>query len=159
MKIRIIAIGKIKEKFFKQGIAEYEKRMQSYLPVEIIELKDEPAGDNLSEAEKEMVLAKEGERILNKIGERDYVINLAIEGKKMDSEEFSAFLFQRAMEGVSNVDIVIGGSFGLSDTVKKRGNQNISFSDMTFPHQLMRLILMEQLYRACRIEHGHSYHK
>lgn len=159
MKIRIIAVGKVKEKFMRQGIEEYQKRMNNYLPLEIIECKDEATGENPSEAESKQILEREGKRILERIGERDYVITLAIDGKMMDSVKFSEFIFQQAMNGTSNLVFVIGGSIGLSKQVMERGNTSISFSKMTFPHQLMRMILMEQIYRACRIEKGHAYHK
>lgn len=159
MKIRIIAVGKVKEKFMRQGIEEYQKRMRNYLPLEIIEVRDEATAESLSELEEKMVRDKEGKRILEKIGDRDRVVVLAIKGKTMDSVQFSRYIYRQAMEGVSNLVFIIGGSLGLSEEVMKRGNQSLSFSPMTFPHQLMRLILMEQVYRACRIEAGHAYHK
>lgn len=159
MKIRIIAVGKVKEKFMRQGIEEYQKRMGTYLPLEIIEVRDEAAAESLSDLEEKKVKDKEGARILEKIGPRDRVVVLAIGGKSLDSVQFSKFIFDQALEGVSNLVFVIGGSLGLSEEVMKRGDFSLSFSSMTFPHQLMRLILMEQVYRACRIEAGHAYHK
>lgn len=159
MKLRIIAVGKIKEKFMRQGIEEYQKRMKNYLQVDIIEIKDEPVGENLSLSQQKQALDREGKKILNKIDSRDLVVTLAIEGKSMDSVKFSEFIFAQALKGTSRMVFVIGGSLGLGQEVIDRGDFSISFSQMTFPHQLMRLILMEQIYRACRIEKGHTYHK
>jgi len=157
--ISIITIGKLKEKYLKQGISEYLKRLSTYAKVEVIELSDEKAPENLSEAEMEQVKQKEGERILAKISDDTHVIALAIEGKLKSSEELAKDLDQLATYGKSKVAFIIGGSLGLSDQVMKRSNAALSFSRMTFPHQLMRLILLEQVYRAFRINRGEPYHK
>ncbi|WP_336883492.1 23S rRNA (pseudouridine(1915)-N(3))-methyltransferase RlmH [Priestia koreensis] len=159
MNISIITIGKLKEKYLKQGISEYLKRLSTYAKVEVIELSDEKAPENLSEAEMEQVKQKEGERILAKISDDTHVIALAIEGKLKSSEELAKDLDQLATYGKSKVAFIIGGSLGLSDQVMKRSNVALSFSRMTFPHQLMRLILLEQVYRAFRINRGEPYHK
>ncbi len=159
MNISIITIGKLKEKYLKQGIDEYLKRLSSYAKMEIIELPDEKAPENLSEIEMEQVKEKEGERILSKISDDTYVIALAIEGKMKSSEQLAKDLDQLATYGKSKVAFVIGGSLGLSSAVMKRSNDALSFSKMTFPHQLMRLILLEQVYRAFRINRGEPYHK
>ncbi|PMC35517.1 23S rRNA (pseudouridine(1915)-N(3))-methyltransferase RlmH [Bacillus sp. UMB0899] len=159
MNISIITIGKLKEKYLKQGIDEYLKRLSSYAKMEVIELPDEKAPENLSEIEMEQVKEKEGERILSKISDDTYVIALAIEGKMKSSEQLAKDLDQLATYGKSKVAFVIGGSLGLSSAVMKRANDSLSFSKMTFPHQLMRLILLEQVYRAFRINRGEPYHK
>lgn len=145
MNISIITIGKLKEKYLKQGIQEYLKRLSSYAKVEIIELADEKAPENLSESEMEQVKQKEGERILAKISDDTYVIALAINGKQKSSEELAKEIDSLATYGKSKVAFVIGGSLGLSSEVMKRSNAALSFSKMTFPHQLMRLVLVEQI--------------
>jgi len=157
--ISIISIGKLKEKYLKQGIAEYLKRLSAYAKVEVIELPDEKAPENLSEAEMLIVKEKEGIRILDKISDDTHVIALAIEGKQKSSEEFAASLDHLATYGKSKVAFIIGGSLGLSSEVMKRSNESLSFSKMTLPHQLMRLVLLEQVYRAFRINRGEPYHK
>ncbi|MFD3450535.1 23S rRNA (pseudouridine(1915)-N(3))-methyltransferase RlmH [Microbacteriaceae bacterium 4G12] len=159
MNISIISIGKLKEKYLKQGIDEYTKRLSSYAKIELIELPDEKAPENLSAAEMEIVKEKEGIRILEKIADDAHVIALAIEGKMKSSEELAKELDRLATYGKSKVVFVIGGSLGLSRDVMKRANDALSFSKMTFPHQLMRLILLEQVYRAFRINRGEPYHK
>ena len=160
MKIKIIAVGKIKEKFYKQALEEYLKRMTPYNDIEIIEVPDQPAGENLSEKEIEQVKDKEGEKILKKIGETDYVVSLEILGKQKTSEEFADFIKEEMQEGNGrDLVFIIGGSNGLSKQVSQRANQKQSFSKMTYPHQLMRVILTEQIYRAFRIINGHPYHK
>jgi 23S rRNA (pseudouridine1915-N3)-methyltransferase len=159
MNIKIICVGKLKEKYLKLGIDEYRKRLQNYAKLEIIELPDEKAPENLSEQETEQVKQKEGERILAKITDDIYVIALAIEGKMKSSEELAKDLDHLATYGKSNLAFIIGGSLGLSKEVMKRANEWLSFSKMTFPHQLMRLILLEQLYRAFKINRGEPYHK
>ena len=160
MDIKIIAVGKIKEKFYKEALDEYQKRMQAYNKIEIIEVNDEQAPENLSEKEIEQVKEKEGERILGKIEDSDYVVSLEILGKQMDSVEFANFIENEMQEGFGrNLVFVIGGSNGLSKEVSKRSNYKLSFSKMTFPHQLMRVILLEQIYRGFRIINGHPYHK
>jgi 23S rRNA (pseudouridine1915-N3)-methyltransferase len=157
--ISIITIGKLKEKYLKQGIQEYLKRLSSYAKVEIIELADEKAPENLSESEMEQVKQKEGERILAKISDDTHVIALAINGKQKSSEELAKEIDSLATYGKSKVAFVIGGSLGLSSEVMKRSNAALSFSKMTFPHQLMRLVLVEQIYRAFRIIRNEPYHK
>ncbi|MDP4106164.1 MAG: 23S rRNA (pseudouridine(1915)-N(3))-methyltransferase RlmH [Bacillota bacterium] len=159
MNISIVTVGKLKEKYLKQGIEEYLKRLTSYAKVEIIEVADEKAPEELSELEMEQVKQKEGERILAKISNDAHVIALAINGKMQSSEELADSLDKLATYGKSKLAFVIGGSLGLSDEVLKRSNDQLSFSKMTFPHQLMRLILVEQIYRAFRINRGEPYHK
>lgn len=157
--ISIVTVGKLKEKYLKQGIEEYLKRLGSYAKVEVIEVPDEKAPEELSETEMIQVKQKEGERILAKIGLDTYVIALAINGKLKSSEELADTLDKLATYGKSKIAFVIGGSLGVSDEVLKRADEQLSFSKMTFPHQLMRLILVEQIYRAFRINRGEPYHK
>ncbi len=159
MNISFVTVGKLKEKYLKQGMAEYVKRLSAYCKIDIIEVADEKAPEELSDAEMEMVKKKEGQRILSKISPDAYVIALAIEGKQYSSEEFASFLEKLATHGRSKIVFVIGGSLGLSGDVLKRADMRLSFSKMTFPHQLMRLILAEQVYRAFRIMKGQPYHK
>ncbi|KRN61113.1 rRNA large subunit methyltransferase [Carnobacterium maltaromaticum DSM 20342] len=152
-------MGKLKEKYLKMGIDEYTKRLGAYCKIELIEVPDEKAPEKLSEAEMLQVKEKEGERILAKIPENAYVFALAIEGKQRTSEEFSKEIEQLGIQGKSNLVFVIGGSLGLSQAVMKRSNTPISFGKMTLPHQLMRLVLVEQVYRGFRIMKGEPYHK
>lgn len=159
MKVKIIAVGKLKEKYLKDGIAEYGKRMSRFAKFEIVELPDEKTPDNASEAQNHQIMEKEGDRILAKISERDYVIVLAIEGKQFPSEEFSKIIAYANLRGYSDIVFVIGGSLGLADKVKKRANLKMSFGLLTLPHQLMRLVLAEQIYRAFMIQQGSPYHK
>jgi len=157
--ISIITVGKLKEKYLRQGIEEYLKRLTAYAKVEMVEVADEKAPEELSELEMLQVKQKEGERILSKISQDTFVIALAIQGKLQSSEELAKNLDQLATYGKSKIAFVIGGSLGLSDEVIKRSNEQLSFSRMTFPHQLMRLILVEQIYRAFRINRNEPYHK
>ncbi|PLS35202.1 23S rRNA (pseudouridine(1915)-N(3))-methyltransferase RlmH [Carnobacterium maltaromaticum] len=159
MNIKIITVGKLKEKYLKMGIDEYTKRLGAYCKIELIEVPDEKAPEKLSEAEMLQVKEKEGERILAKIPENAYVFALAIEGKQRTSEEFSKEIEQLGIQGKSNLVFIIGGSLGLSQAVMKRSNTPISFGKMTLPHQLMRLVLVEQVYRGFRIMKGEPYHK
>lgn len=159
MKVKIIAVGKLKEKYLKDGIAEYGKRMSRFAKFEIVELADEKTPDNASAAQNQQIMEKEGERILAKISERDYVIALAIEGKQLSSEAFSQVIADATLRGYSDIVFVIGGSLGLADKVKKRANLRLSFGLLTLPHQLMRLVLSEQIYRAFMIQQGSPYHK
>ncbi|WP_156855377.1 23S rRNA (pseudouridine(1915)-N(3))-methyltransferase RlmH [Oceanobacillus sp. AG] len=159
MKITIISVGKLKEKYLKQGIQEYLKRLSSYADVSIVELADEKAPETMSEAEMETVKRKEGERILGTIKPDTYVITLEIEGKMLTSEGLAAKMDELATYGKSKVAFVIGGSLGISDEVRKRSDFALSFSKLTFPHQLMRLVLLEQVYRGFRIVRGEPYHK
>lgn len=159
MNISIITVGKLKEKYLKQGIDEYLKRLSAYAKMDIIEVPDEKAPEELSETEMRQVKQKEGERILAKIHPDAHVIALAIEGKMKSSEELSDTLDKLATYGKSKIAFVIGGSLGLSQEVLQRADDKLSFSKMTFPHQLMKLILLEQVYRAFRINRGEPYHK
>ena len=159
MQIKIIGVGKLKEKYLKMGIAEYTKRLGSYCKMQIVEVPDEKAPEKLSEKEMEQVKDKEGERILAKIKDSEYVVAMAIEGKIVSSEDLAKELEQCAISGKSSVTFVIGGSLGLSPKVMQRANAKMSFGRITLPHQLMRLVLTEQIYRAFRINAGHSYHK
>jgi 23S rRNA (pseudouridine1915-N3)-methyltransferase len=159
MKISIIAVGKLKEKYLKQGIQEYLKRLSAYAKVDIIELADEKAPENMSDAQMLEVKQKEGERILGSIGKDTYVITLEIKGKMLTSEQLAAKMDTLATYGKSKIAFVIGGSLGLSEAVEKRSDLALSFSKMTFPHQLMRLVLLEQVYRGFRIVRGEPYHK
>lgn len=159
MKVKLITVGKLKEKYLKDGIAEYVKRLGRFAKFQMIELNDEKTPDGASQAENDMILAKEGERILSKVGDRDYVIALAIEGKQFPSEQFAKELEQATLRGFSDITFIIGGSLGLASEVKQRANQLMSFGLLTFPHQLMRLVLVEQIYRAFMIQQGSPYHK
>ena len=159
MKIKIVTVGKLKEKYLKDGIAEYSKRISRYAAVEMIELADEKTPDRASDSENEKILDLEGNRILSKIGDREFVVVLAIEGKTLSSEEFSKQLEQASINGYSTLTFVIGGSLGLSPQVKNRANLSLSFGRLTLPHQLMRLVLVEQIYRAFTIQQGSPYHK
>lgn len=159
MNITVIGVGKIKEKYLKLGIDEFSKRLSKYCKLDIVELDDEKAPEKLSEKEMIMVKDKEGKRILSKIKDNSYVIALAIDGKNLSSEELADKISNLAVRGNSSITFVIGGSLGLSDEVMKRSDYKLSFSKMTFPHQLMRLILLEQVYRAFRINNNEPYHK
>ncbi|KXU07566.1 23S rRNA (pseudouridine(1915)-N(3))-methyltransferase RlmH [Streptococcus oralis] len=159
MKIKIVTVGKLKEKYLKDGIAEYTKRISRFAKLEMIELTDEKTPDKASELENQKILETEGERILSKIGERDFVVVLAIEGKTLSSEELSKQLEQASIKGYSTLTFIIGGSLGLAPVVKNRANLSVSFGCLTLPHQLMRLVLVEQIYRAFTIQQGSPYHK
>ncbi|CEE03278.1 Ribosomal RNA large subunit methyltransferase H [Caldibacillus thermoamylovorans] len=159
MKISIITVGKLKEKYLKQGIDEYLKRLSAYAKVEIIEVADEKAPEHLSEAEMEEVKRKEGERILSHLSEDTYIITLEISSRMLNSEQLAAKIDELGTYGKSKLAFIIGGSLGLSKEVQNRSDLALSFSKMTFPHQLMRLILLEQIYRAYRINRGEPYHK
>ncbi|SHJ78509.1 23S rRNA (pseudouridine1915-N3)-methyltransferase [Anaerobranca californiensis DSM 14826] len=159
MQIDIIAVGKIKEKYLNLGIEEFRKRLSSYCKLNIIEIPDERTPDNASPSEEEYIKEREGEKIIAKIRDGSYVIPLALTGKMLSSEELAEKMNKLAISGNSHVTFVIGGSLGLSNSVLQRGNFQLSFSRMTFPHQLMRLILLEQIYRGFRINRGEPYHK
>ena len=159
MKITIIAVGKIKEKFYRDAIDEYAKRLSKYCKFEIIEVADEKTPDKCRETEEQMILSKEAEKILKHIRPDMFVYALAIKGKKLDSVAFSDEINQLALSGKSSIAFVIGGSLGLHSSVLSRAERQLSFSDMTFPHQLMRVILSEQIYRAYRIIAKEPYHK
>lgn len=159
MNITIVTVGKLKEKYLKMGIEEYVKRLGAYAKMEQIEVADEKAPENLSDADMEIVKRKEGERILAKIHPDAHVIALAINGKTRSSEEMAAHLNSLMTYGTSKIVFVIGGSLGLHDVVLKRANEQLSFGKMTLPHQLMKLVLVEQIYRSFRIIKGEPYHK
>ena len=159
MRITLVTVGKIKEKFFVQAIEEYSKRLSRYCKLEIIEVADEKTPDKASEALELQIKEKEGERILKSIKDDSYVIALAIEGKMLDSVELSEKIAALGVSGTSQIIFIIGGSLGLSKQVLDRADYLLSFSRMTFPHQLMRVILLEQIYRGYRIMNGQAYHK
>ncbi len=159
MTIRILCVGKIKEAFYRDAIAELMKRMGRYATTEVIEVAEEKAPEGLSQAEKEQILANEGERLLGKTDERDHIIALCIEGKKLTSEAFAAHIRTAMLAGKSRIVFIIGSSFGLHPSVKRRADMLLSFSDMTFPHQLFRVMLAEQIYRAFKINNNEPYHK
>lgn len=159
MRISIICVGKIKEKFFRDAIEEYTKRLSRYCKLEILEVADEKTPDQASDAINQQILEKEGKRISNLIIDGAYVFSLAIEGKKTDSVSFAKKIETIGINGYSHIVFVIGGSLGIEETIKKKSNELISFSDMTFPHQLMRVILLEQIYRSYKITANEPYHK
>lgn len=159
MKITLVTVGKIKERFFADAIKEYEKRLSRYCRLEIVQVADEKTPEKASEAKARQIREREGERILAQMKEGAYVIALAIEGKMASSEELAEKLEKLGITGKSQVVFVIGGSLGLSEAVLKRADEQLSFSRMTFPHQLMRVILLEQIYRSYRIIAGEPYHK
>lgn len=159
MKITLVTVGKIKEKFYTDAIAEYSKRLSRYCKLEIVQVADEKTPDKASEAEERQIKEKEGERILSQIRDSAYVIALAIEGRQLSSEELADKLSQLGISGKSELVFVIGGSLGLSEAVMRRADYALSFSRMTFPHQLMRVVLLEQIYRGFRINAGEPYHK
>ncbi len=159
VKITILSVGKLKEKYWKQAIAEYEKRLSAYTKVELIEVPDEKAPENMSDKEIEQVKAKEGDRLLGKIKPQQTVITLEIEGNMLTSEKLAQNLDQRMTQGQSDFVFVIGGSNGIHQDVLARSDYALSFSKMTFPHQMMRVILLEQIYRAFKIMKGEAYHK
>lgn len=159
MNINIIAVGKLKEKYLKEAVSEYSKRLSKYCRLDIIEVSDEKAPENMSQAEEVAVKEREGQAILKHVKSDTYVIALAIEGKMLSSEALADFINDLGIKGRSNIAFIIGGSLGLSDEVLKRADFKLSFSPMTFPHQLMRVILLEQIYRGYRINMGEPYHK
>jgi len=159
MNITILCVGKVKEDYFRGGIEEYAKRLSRYAKLSIVEVPDEKTPDNASDAENQKIIELEGERLLAKIKPTDYVCALAIKGKSYTSEKFAEYVDKAQIESKGNLIFVIGGSLGLSKAVLDRANDKISFSEMTFPHQLMRVILLEQIYRAYRILKNEPYHK
>lgn len=159
MNISIICVGKLKEKYLKEAIDEYSKRLTRYCKLEIIEVADEKTPDNASEKEELLIKEKEGLNILKHIKENMFVVTLDLKGKMLSSEELSSFIKESGIRGNSNLAFIIGGSLGLSTDVLKRANFSLCFSKMTFPHQLMRVILLEQIYRGFRIINGEPYHK
>lgn len=159
MKITVLAVGKLKEKYWKLAIAEYQKRLGAYTKIEIIEVPDEKAPENMSDKEIEQVKQKEGQRLLAKVKPQSTVITLEIKGNMLTSEGLAKNLQQRMVQGQSDFTFIIGGSNGLHQDVLDRSNYALSFSKMTFPHQMMRVILLEQVYRAFKIMRGEAYHK
>ena len=159
MNINIIAVGKMKEDYLKKACAEYAKRMSRFCKLQVIEVADEAMSDRPSESEKQAILQKEGAKIANAIKNTDVLITLCVEGKQMASEKFAQFMGEECVKGANTFTFVIGGSLGLSEKIKKQSKLRLSFSEMTFPHQLMRVVLMEQIYRAFKINANESYHK
>ena len=159
MKITIVCVGKVKEKFYQDAVKEYSKRLSRYTKLDIAEVADEKTEEQSTEVEINLVKDKEGERILKAIKDDGYFVCLAIDGRQLDSVELSEKMNNLFVTGKSHIYFVIGGSLGLSDNVLKRADMKLSFSRMTFPHQLMRVILLEQIYRSYRIIHGEPYHK
>lgn len=159
MNINIICVGKIKEKYFVDAIAEYSKRLSRYCKLQIIEVKDEMTPDGASEAIEEQIKRTEGERIIAKIKPNTYTVALAIDGKTYDSPALAKHISKLSVDGNSEINFVIGGSLGLHSSVLSMANEKLSFSPMTFPHQLMRVILLEQIYRSYRIINNEPYHK
>lgn len=159
MNIKLITVGKLKEKYLKDAVNEYLKRLTAYAKVEIIELADEKETENISLKDIELIKIKEGKKILDKIKERDYLILLDVEGKQISSEDLANKIENLSLQGKSNLTFIIGGSNGVSEEIKKKSDFKLSFSKMTFPHQLMRVILLEQIYRGFKINKGEPYHK
>ncbi|MGN0484089.1 MAG: 23S rRNA (pseudouridine(1915)-N(3))-methyltransferase RlmH [Lachnospiraceae bacterium] len=159
MKITLLTVGKVKEKFYQQAIMEFEKRLSKYCTLSIIEVADEKTPDHASELEQKKIKETEGERLLKHIREDAYVCVLSIDGKQLDSVELSKKIEQIGIHGTNHIQFVIGGSLGLSPEVLKKADFELSFSKMTFPHQLMRVILLEQIYRSFRIMKNEPYHK
>lgn len=158
MKIRIVAVGKLKEKYLREGVAEYEKRLAPFASVELLETREEYMAENPSEAQRQQTLAKEGERLLRLVPERSFLIVLDVKGKLLSSEALAKELASLALQGQSDLAFLIGGAFGLSPAVRERADLRISFSPMTFTHQMVRLLLYEQIYRAFKINRGEKYH-
>jgi 23S rRNA (pseudouridine1915-N3)-methyltransferase len=159
MKITVITVGKLKERFFREAAAEYEKRLGRYCRLEIRETADEKTPDGASETERELILKKEGARVAKLLPDDAYVVTLEIEGRRFTSEAFAGEIERLGVSGIGHIVFVIGGSLGLHNSIKKRADLAVSFSDMTFPHQLMRVVLLEQIYRAFRIINREPYHK
>lgn len=159
MRITIVCVGKLKERYWQDAVGEYTKRLSRYGKLELIEVPDEKAPETMSCAQEKIVLEKEGERILKALKQDAFLVVLAIKGIQLSSEEFAQFLEKKAVQGVSHIQFVIGGSLGLSQEVIKQSHYALSFSKMTFPHQMMRVILLEQIYRGMKINHHEPYHK
>lgn len=159
MKITIICVGKIKEKFYRDAVSEYAKRLSKYCKLEIIEVQDEKTPDHANEALEEQIKEKEASRILKYIKEDAFIYSLEINGIKPDSQELASQIQSLSIQGKSHIQFIIGGSLGLHKSITKAADRAISFSNMTFPHQLMRVILLEQIYRSYRIIQGEPYHK
>lgn len=159
MRITIVAVGKIKERFYTQAIEEYSKRLGRYCKLSVVEVGDEKTPDNAREALERQIREKEGQRVLSAVKENSYVIALDIQGEMLDSEALAGKIGKLAGSGISHIVFIIGGSLGLSQSVLSRADYRLSFSSLTFPHQLMRVILLEQIYRGFRILEGEPYHK
>lgn len=159
LQIKILAVGRIKEHYLKEGIREYTKRLGGYIRLEMVEVEDEACPEKASGAEEQRIRQKEGERLLKGVSAQDYVILLDLEGKEISSPGLAGFLEERALSGQSNIVFIIGGSLGIAEEVRSRANFRWSFSKLTFPHQLIRLVLLEQIYRACKINKNEPYHK
>lgn len=159
MRYTVLCVGKLREKFYAEAVREYEKRLSRYAKVNIVEVPDEKAPERAPEALQEQIRSREGERLLRHIREEMYVIALDLRGKEYDSVAFAGHLADKMVQGHSHIAFIIGGSLGLHDTVLRRATESVSFSRLTFPHALMRVILLEQVYRACRIQNGEPYHK
>ncbi len=159
MRVTILTVGKIKESYLRDAIKEYAKRLGKYCKLEILEVTDEKTPDSLSTTAAELVRKKEGERLLKSLPKDAYIITLEISGKQLTSEEFSQKIENLAVQGVSHLVFVIGGSLGLGQNILQKSDFAMSFSKMTYPHQLMRVILLEQIYRGYRIANGEPYHK
>ena len=159
MKIKIYAIGHLKESYLKQGINEYLERLKPYTQIEIVEVDDEPVNNNPSQKDIEQVKTKEGQKVLKQLKNNEYLIGLDLVKKQLTSEEFAKYIDEKFVIGGANISFVIGGSYGLSDELKNRCNDRLSLSNMTFLHQMTRIILLEQIYRAFKINRNEVYHK
>lgn len=159
MKITVIAVGRLKERFYREAVAEYEKRLGRYCKLEILQVEDEKTPDKASQAEADLIRKKEADRIIRLLKEDACVVTLEIAGRMYDSEEFAHTMEKMQISGISHIQFVIGGSLGLHAKVSEKADLAVSFSKMTFPHQLMRVVLLEQIYRAYRIIHKEPYHK
>lgn len=159
MDIKIIAVGKIKEKYLKEALQEYSKRLKVYCRLEIIEVQDEKDPEKPSQKDLELLIDKEGERVLDRVRERDYLILLDLAGRELSSDELAKKLASLSLKGESKLTFVIAGSNGPSEALRKRADEKISFSKMTFPHQLIRVFLLEQIYRSYKINRNEPYHK
>lgn len=159
MNIRIIAVGKIKENYILTGLKEYAIRLSRYCNLELVEVRNERVAEGLTQKEKNIIKNREGQRILSKLPKRSYIIALAIDGHSLSSEELSKRMKELAVDGINDITFIIGGSLGLAQDIVDRSDFKLSFSKMTFPHQLMRMILLEQIYRGFRIMHGEPYHR
>lgn len=159
MRIDLLCVGSVKESFFREAIAEYSKRLSRYVKLNIFEVKDEKTPDNASEKEKIQIMKTEAKRLEKYIAQDAYLVALAIEGKEMSSEKFANHLSMLEVNGKSHLQFIIGGSLGIDEELKRKADFSISFSEMTFPHQLIRIVLLEQIYRAYRIKNNEPYHK
>lgn len=159
MKFRILCVGRLKERYWQDALKEYQKRLSAYVNLEIIEVNDEKTPDQASDKQCEQIKAKEGERLLAKIKPADYVVLLDLKGKMLSSEQLASQIEHFMLEAKDTIDFVIGGSLGVSEAIRSRANEMLCFSKMTFPHQMMRVILLEQIYRGFKIIRHEPYHK